>query len=435
MDENDLKRYTVILGSGSGVLFQPLDETITYVLSAKHVFYDEDDTEGREKKYILKQNITLSFSDSQENIKEIEIEQGKNYFEHHEDEVDAAILILKENLDYNQIFVDERTTGFDGFNLTGYPNSKRLADDKYDKQLIRDLNSHNDKLITLRLVVNHLDHEQITGFSGGGIIKSNSDSLLLAGIQSKTPIGNCNGEIQVVPIRRFEEIVEKNTLPQLLPGYLSNINTLINTIISFNDTMPTLRPKLKKAISTQFSQIKCDLKSIFNSSFINKASISNTGKKSKFFWTSFLEYALIISLIEDKEVDEEVLTRMSHDRKFIFSDSTKDFYSMYEEILLFASENINDQCQVLVGTINTPSTTKTRRMSAQKVPNNIANVDDIENIDRVIVRQKIKEIIHLKAIELDCVNENDELLDKFQLSQFEDILTEIKKLVNEFFKN
>lgn len=431
MDENDLKRYTVILGEGSGVLFQPLDETKTYVLSAKHVFYDEDDTDGRQTNYIFKQKIILFYSTAQDKPVEIEISKDINYFEH--PDVDAAILILNENLGFDQIFVDEKTTGFEGFSLTGYPNSKRKTDDKYEKLLVSDINSYNENLIALRLVVSHLDHEQITGFSGGGIIKTNGDSLLLAGIQSKTPIGNCNGEINAIPIKRFEEIIEENNLPKLLPSYLSNISTLMETIICFDETSHTLRPKLKKAISTQFSKVKCELKNIFNTSYINKSSISNTGKKSKYFWTSFLEYALIISLIEDTVVDEEVLTRLSQEKKFIFSDSSKDIYTMYEEILLFASENINDQCQVLVGTIKTPKTTKTRRMSAQKVPNNIANVDDLENIDRVIVRHKIKEIIHLKAIELDCINENDALLDVFEIHQFEDILTEIKRLVYEFF--
>ena len=50
-------------------------------------------------------------------------------------------------------------------------------------------------------------------------------------------------------------------------------------------------------------------------------------------------------------------------------------------------------------------------------------------------KNKIKEIIHIKAIELDCINENDALLDQFSIGQFDEILTEIKRLVNEFFNN
>lgn len=108
---------------------------------------------------------------------------------------------------------------------------------------------------------------------------------------------------------------------------------------------------------------------------------------------------------------------------------------MYDEILLFASEDVKENCQLLVGTTIVPGNTKTRRRLTDKIPLNISNPDDLGTIDRIITRNKIKEIIHIKAIELDCINNNDELLDNFELIQFEDILNEIKRLIHEFFNN
>jgi hypothetical protein len=433
MDENDLKKYTVILDGGSGVMFQPLDETRTYILSAKHVFYKNIKHDNGPDTKELKGSVSYSLSTNQGTPIEVKLNKGANYYEH--DEADAAILVLDENLGFGQIFIDERTSGFDGFSLTGYPNSKRKAGDKYDKQAIKDLNSYNDNLIALRLVVNHLDHDKISGFSGGGIIKTNGDSLLLAGIQSKTPNGPCHGEIQVVPIKRFKEIVQENNLPQLLPNFLTKIDLLLSSIIEFNQTKPNLQPKLQGALRLQAKQIKCDLKDIYNRRILDKSAIKANSLSSKQFWASFLEYALIISLIEDHEFNEELLSTMSKKRKFIFSDSAKNIYDLYSDILLFAADNIDDQCQVLVGTTIPPTTNKTRRMSTAKVPQNIYSVDDDETIDRIALRSKIKEIIHIKAIELDCINENDSLLDQFSIGQFDEILTEIKRLVNEFFNN
>ncbi len=433
MDENDLKRYTVILGDGSGVLFQPLDETKTYILSAKHVFYKKDSNDRGADKELLVSSIDYFFSDKQSDPIPFEIKKGENYFEH--DNADAAILVLEENLGFDHIFIDERITGFDGFNLTGYPNSKRNADDKYDKQLISDLNNYGDMLIALRLVVNHLDHEHIAGFSGGGIIKCNGDSLLLAGIQSKTPNGPCNGEIQVVPIKRFEEIVDSNNLSKLLPSYLSNIELLINSIISYNETLPALKPKLQVAIRKQFSQVKCELNSLYSSSYLKKSSTSTGGIKSKRFWTSFLEYALIISLLEADGFNDTVLAKMNLSKKFIFSDSSKDIYDLYSEVLLFASENIDNDCQVLLATNTTPNSSNRRRMPASEVNLNVGNVIDTETIDRVQTSSKIKEIIHLKAIEFDCINSNENALNQYSMQQLEEILTEIKRLVHEFFNN
>lgn len=433
MNENDLKRYTVILGGGSGVLFQPLDETKTYILSAKHVFYKKDPSDRGSDKEVLLSSIEYSFSDKQDNPVSFEIKKGENYFEHLN--ADASILVLEENTGFDQIFIDERTSGFDGFNLTGYPNSKRNADDKYDKQVISDLNNYDDTLIALRLFVNHLDHDQITGFSGGGIIKINGDSLLLAGIQSKTPNGPCNGVIQIVPIKRFEEIVDGNNLSKLLPSYFSNNELLINSIIGYNETLPALKPKLQIAIRKQFEQVKCELNSIYSSEYIRKSSTSIVGIKSKRFWASFLEYALIISLLEANGCDEDVLANMNLTKKFIYSDSSKGIYDLYSEVLLFASENISENCQVLLATNQTPNSPNRRRMRAGEVNLNIGNVVDIETIDRVQTSSKIKEIIHIKAIEFDCINSNENALNQFSMQQFEDILTEIKRLVNDFFNN
>lgn len=433
MDENDLKRYTVVLDGGSGVLFQPLDETKTYILSAKHVFYEDVKNDNGPDLEKLKDRISYRLSNKQDTPIEFEIKKEENYFEHNN--ADAAIIVLEENLGFNQIFIDERITGFEGFNLTGYPDIKRNADDKYDKQLINDLNNYNDSLITLRLVVNHLDHEQISGFSGGGILKINGDSLLIAGIQSKTPIGNCNGEIQVTPIKRFEEIVADNNLSKLLPSYLSNIELLINSIINYNETLPALKPKLQVAIRKQFEQVKCELNSIYSSEYVRKSSISKVSIKTERFWSSFLEYALIISLLEVNCVDENVLAKMDLTKKFIFSDSNKDIYDLYSEVLLFASDNISDNCQVLLATNQTPNSPNRRRMPASQVNINVGNVVDTETIDRVQTSSKIKEIIHLKAIEFDCINSNENALNKYSIQQFEDILTEIKRLVNEFFNN
>lgn len=433
MDENDLKRYTVILGGGSGVLFQPLDETKTYILTAKHVLYkDIEDERGRKTGEELILKINFNYSNDQSNLIEFEIKKGQNYFEH--DSADAAILVLEENLGFNQIFIDERTAGFDSFNLTGYPNCKRNADDKYGKLIISDLNSYNDSLIALRLVVNHLENEQIMGFSGGGIIKINGDSLLLAGIQSKTPNGPCNGEIQVVPIKRFEEIVESNNLPQLLPSYLSKIAELIDVIIRLDDTNIELKPKLKTIIKRQLNQVKLNLINIYQSNYIEKSCVSKLNKKTKHFWTSFLEYALIISLIEDNALDEDSLIKIIKEKKFIFSDSDKGIYEMFSDILLFASDDTEGECQVLVGSLKVPSTKKTRRISTKDITKNIGSVNEADYIDRVDNVNRIKELIHLKAIELDCVNENEDSLNMFNIGQLDELLNELKRIVNEFFR-
>jgi len=435
MDENDLKKYTVILGGGSGILFQPLDSDKTYVLSAKHVFYDKNENERGITEETLKATIDLSYSEAQNNKISQVIKNGENYFEHRDEQIDAAILLIDVESEYNQIFLDQNPSVYEGFNLTGYPVSKRNAADKYNKYKINELISSDENLLSLRLSVAHLNHNDISGFSGGGVIRVNNDSLIITGIQSRTPIADCNGEISVIPIQKFQEIIEQNNLSQLLPSYLSKIAGLIDEITRLDDTNIELKPKIKAILRRQLNQTKLNLVNIYHSSYIDKSCTSKLNKKTKHFWTSFLEYALIISLIEDNVLDEDVLAKVIKEKRFMFSDSDKGIYEMFSDILLFASDDVDVECQVLVGSVKVPNTKKTRRILTKDIPKNIASIDDFDYIDRVTKVNKIKELIHLKAIEFDCINENEEQLNVFSTEQFEELLNELKKIVNEFFSN
>lgn len=433
MGENDLKRYTVILDEGSGVLFQPVDATKTYILSAKHIFYEKIQSDQGPNEYKLKDRVSYFFSDDQNIPNDIEIKKDENYFEHSNERIDAAILVLNRNLGFNEIYVEDEITNVSDYNLTGYPEGKRSADDKYDKQPISDLISI-DKLITLRLATSHLSHSEITGFSGGGIIKLNGDSLVLSGVQSKTPTGDCNGEIQVTPIKKFIEIIEQNELSELIPYYLSDKQSLLGSIFKFDYTSPGNRLKFRAAIIAQAEQIKIQLKDIYNKKKLTDLVNNPACLNSKKLWESFLEYAIIISLIEDEEFTEELFNKINKKRKFIYSDLSGNIYEQYQEILLMASENIDDNCQVLVATASDVMTPKTRRMSTSKVLKDISSVTNFDNyIHRVSTLNKIKEIIHLKAVELDCLNENEGLIDEFNIGQLDEILEQIKILVNEFF--
>ena len=170
MTENDIKKYSVVLGEGSGALFQPADSDKTYVLSARHVFYNEIKDERGGKKSEVKKEITLRFSDSQDEEKVIEIRNGENYFEHSDSSIDAALLLIEDIEGYSQIFIDNNTSSFNGYNMAGFPQSRRASDDKYNKYKISDIISSDQNILSLRLEVAHLSHSDISGFSGGGII-------------------------------------------------------------------------------------------------------------------------------------------------------------------------------------------------------------------------------------------------------------------------
>lgn len=365
MDENDLKRYTVILGGGSGVLFQPLDGNKTYILTAKHVLYKDIKNErGQKISKELISKINFSYSYNQSNEIEFQIKKGENYFEH--ESADAAILVLEESLGFNQIFTHEIVTDFNGFNLTGYPNNKRDADDKYDKQVISDLNSYNDNLISLRLVVNHLDHAQITGFSGGGIIKVTGNVLLLAGIQSKTPTGDCHGEIQITPIQKFGEIVAENNLSEMIPPYISNFSFLKDKVFVFNAgsgeqdiaiVKYVLKRKTLEVISSEItpSFIKDHFK---DKLLLNKDDISSL--RDELIYITWLEFLTFFNIIKSKICSKNELIEAQSILRLIFNINETEWMgeSFIKECLLYNYENLSDNGTVFIKTKNNPSKIK-----------------------------------------------------------------------------
>lgn len=61
MGIDNLKLHSVIVGEGSGVLFQPATTDYTYILTAKHIFFNTIDT-GRGEERIEKKMEKLSKS-------------------------------------------------------------------------------------------------------------------------------------------------------------------------------------------------------------------------------------------------------------------------------------------------------------------------------------------------------------------------------------
>ncbi|MDV3596583.1 ABC-three component system protein [Chryseobacterium sp. PTM-20240506] len=305
MTENDIKKYSVILGEGSGALFQPADSDKTYVLSARHVFYDEIKDERGRKKNEVKKEITLRFADSQNEEKVIEIKNGENYFEHFESSIDAAILLLPDIVGYNQIFTDSYTSS-NGYNMAGFPESRRASDDKYNKYKISDIISSDQNVLSLRLEVAHLSHSDISGFSGGGIIKFNDDYLTICGIQSRTPEEDCNGEISVVPIMRFIEITRQHNLPELLPSFLVNFKFLKQSAFNFDAgiddedisfTRLFLKQKTEEVLSS-------DITPRFIKDYFTDRLLINEKDMLKLndelIYITWLEFLTLINIVKDK---------------------------------------------------------------------------------------------------------------------------------------
>ncbi len=363
MNENDLKKYTVLLGSGSGILFQPVDSNLTYVLSAKHIFYDKSVDDRGIDKEVLKNEICLSFSESQEDVTVLSIKRGENYFEHSEQFVDAAIFVLENISGYDQIFSEDENVNFSNYNLTGYPESRRKGVDKYNKYKINDFISSADGNINLRLEISHLAHKDITGFSGGGIIKIINDNIVLAGIQSKTPEADCNGEIVVVPIVKFQEIVKEHGLPELLPAYLVNFKFLQNKVFDISaglddEDISYTRLFLK---TKAFEVISSDITPQYIKDYFKDRLLVNDKDTSKLndelIYVTWLEFLTLINIVKEKSCNTTDLQDIFSCLRLLYRKTETDWLEtdFLKDCLMSNYDGLEENGTVFIKTSRLPS--------------------------------------------------------------------------------
>lgn len=425
MSSGKFKINSVIVDGGSGVLCQPYkNNEYTYLLSAKHNFYEEK---------IIKESVKIYFFDDQDNGVLVNINLGTNYFEYADNTVDAAVLKIDFRANVEDIFIDEECDAFSECFLCGYPGNLRSnKNDKYTSyKLKHKINTTlNGRYLRIQSDFGTLTHDDFLGFSGGGIFRENNSSLNLIGIQSSTTTDYANGQIDIIPASFFNEIALSNGLPELVPSCLTEISNLIDNVLKFELIIPELRPKLINAFKSSLDNIKLKLIELYNDDISEKLSITKDAKKSKKFWESFLEYIIIISIIHDEQIDENTLKKIINSKMFVFSNTDKNFLEIIRDVLQMDLTKIEENCQILIGSENVPAIK--RRILADNIVSNITDATQYYTIDRAVHLKRIREIIHIKAIEFDCIGPNENNLNGYNHLQIIELLEEIKKIINDF---
>jgi hypothetical protein len=236
MDQDDLKKYSVIIENGSGCVFQPMTDEYTYILTAKHLFIDEIENKRGKKLKVEKSNgskINIRYLTCREenNWKEVYIRfilnKNENYFPHNT--ADIAILKIKFIAGFDIIQIDEVIEHKKDYKLCGYPenfrnnNSDGYTSYKVDGFLDSKNNYHGAQIDST------LTHENINGMSGGGMLCLNENHISIIGIQSKMAHKYFStGQTGFVPIKYVDDIVDYDGNEQKLKKILPQNNDVIS---------------------------------------------------------------------------------------------------------------------------------------------------------------------------------------------------------------
>src|SRR5574343_271664 len=224
--KDELQFFTVRVGTGSGCLFQPLNEEYSYVLTAKHVI------EGIENFEITRQYIQ---EDGTMIDEQFDILEGP--YLHTDANKDAAIIKVEKvsNID-NLLRANLDPLEKENWYLCGHPDSRESNNFSYRKNKLT-IENPIDLYIEGEIERN-VNHSEIVGQSGGGIIKFENSCFLLAGIQKKMAVEDEDetlSRIHFAPLSFFDEIVEENkdNLTPLFPPYIGAFSFLLQEIFPF----------------------------------------------------------------------------------------------------------------------------------------------------------------------------------------------------------
>lgn len=423
MNLEELAGYHVTVKNGSGCLFQPIgcEQNYTYILTAKHLFEGTRKGEdGRLEKYTTEDGALIPISRvTLENDRHIEVtipftlRRGENYFIH--PEADAAILRIIPLEGFDKIIIQDFDQAASGYKIYGYPNrfSSNDVGNKSTSYDVRDIIGTSNYSRTAQLFSTTLSINDIEGMSGGAILRIDQQYISLIGIQSEMKSEEfSNGQINFIPIKYFNEIVEENSsrLSKLLPPFLKSFSFLEDEIFQLQMGLLT---KEKTEKFTEILKVKAtflkksDLTPVFIKDYFREnlpvyyAKEENELQKKK-IWTIWLELLTVLSIAKrkcDASADFDTIARKV---RLFYSNTNQDFWITHLPDLAGRDYSNLEEDGIVIVASNVDAGDKMHILDLKGVP---------EDISRV---QKSRQKFQLEQLGPDTTSANDFPLDKYR---------------------
>lgn len=376
--KDELQFFTVKVANGSGCLFQPLNSEYSYVLTAKHVI------EGVENIEIIRQWIQEDGIKVENQLEILEIP-----YVHSNPDKDAAIIkVNKVERIESLLRSDLNSVEKENWYLCGHPDSRENNGFSFRKNKLKIENPV--ELYIEGEIERNVNHSEVVGQSGGGIIKSEGSCFLLAGIQKKMAVQDEDetlSRIHFAPLSFFDEIIEENkeNLSPLFPPYIGSFSVLLQEIFPFPNLI--IKQELIRNTLLAISQKICDgadMDKIFKENgqqFLVNGTPSHI-RYHKSLWKSLLEFFTIIKLYEET-VDVNDLASINKKRKILIVDTdmwTKKLEDIYKSDL----SQIEKGGTIVICATNESETNKTEISSEELVILDISIPIDKMNISNTV---------------------------------------------------
>ncbi|HFU74692.1 MAG TPA: hypothetical protein ENK66_00445, partial [Arcobacter sp.] len=340
------RSFTVKVSGGSGVLFEPMTEDYSYILTAKHNLYTDPNTMQEPIEEILIEACGI----------EINFNQSNRYV--HET-LDIAILkIEKINIETPLKEFEEPSKDLN-YEFYGYPKYKRDENPKIEQQIENYEVKFSKKDSSLVTFDNpkFINIEEIRGASGGGVFREADDKIYLVAIEyemnARENSQASHERIDFMSIEAFDEIIEDNNseLVPLYPPYMNDFNMLLNDIFLLNGLMSEREQVASLLKDIAENDINCNIcpkdiydkykeKLLVKDDYINELT-------NKELWIRYVEFLVLSKLIDMDDISIDSIDEIYTKRKFLFA-KTNDWTSLVKEIFSCDLKSLNKNGTVCI---------------------------------------------------------------------------------------
>jgi hypothetical protein len=404
MNIDNIREYTVIVNSGSGCIFQPEDDTYSYVLTAKHNITDNSKPISNLTRFVLQRENWESVS--------IDTFANANFYFPHPDKDIAIIKIAKiDGLDKIlrlDDFEDDRT----GYSLCGYPETRRNTLNQYRMDENVSIQGTSANQLREGQIPNNATIDEIRGHSGGAIVKIKDNHLLLVGIQNKMVDASNEqlGRIEFTPITSFDEIV--NQYPEILsplsPPYCKSFEYLKGQVMKLEGCFHNIEYTRQYLQSLTDEIIGNPLTPQVIKNRLKKRLLIHNEKESslcnKGLWIAWLELLIILKVIGLNPQTEQELDDIFNQYRIVYSSSKEDWSKLMKDIICSDYKGLKENACFIVANEAEP---KIPVLGKGIIPDISRNVTKKQmNIDEGINHplESFKHI-HIYAFQRNCIVE------------------------------
>ena len=368
--------HAVKVNSGSGVIVSALSSEFTYVLTAQHV---------------IDGPITVSRNGQEINV----IEPP-----YHHPDYDCSIIKVEYQSDVIQHLWDGELETGSRVSFVGYPRSNAGSDRPY-KIYSGSSNNQAHQIIVCNLD-NSPSQESIEGMSGGGVYCIQDGLPHLWAVEFRMDDEDAEaryGRIRCFPIECFSQIIESNQLLPMAPFYMQCFSNLRSDIFHFEAAKPENIEKLRQKLDEQAEWLigqamptPYDLMMRYKRELLLGRDEPNSTVLNKDLWIAYLEFAVISSILDQKDkIDRYYLEELDRRRRFIYSSNKGNWLCQLSEIFKIARNMLDLNGAIL---INSP------QENAVSLPDN-EDINDI--IDDIASSPKFRDLSRIDSAHIDIM--------------------------------